>query len=134
MYWIKMRVNLERDEAIVLMAKELHRNEFTIIGMCYAFWSFADAQTKDGLLKHPFRWIDDNIVNCPGFCVAMQRVGWLSITEEYVDILKWDRHNGKSAKKRCDSYARKDRHKAKKQWEKEEQDFPEVDTGKEDTW
>jgi len=101
--WIKLRTNLHGDPAVIAMARALREDAFTIVGRLHALWAWADQHTDDGQL--PYTVLDDinDVVKKRGFAEQMVRVGWLQHRpdEPGVTIPLWDRHNGRSAKKRC---------------------------------
>ncbi len=101
--WIKLRTNLPGDPAVIAMARALREDAFTIVGRLHALWAWADQHTDDGQL--PYTVLDDinDVVKKRGFAEQMVRVGWLEhrAEEPGVIIPMWDRHNGRSAKKRC---------------------------------
>lgn len=98
--WIKMRVDLATDPAVIGMAAELDVSEFEVVGMLHHLWSWADIQSRDGHAPGvTTKWIN-RYVQCDGFAERMQAVGWLEIDHDGIRFPKFDRHNGESAKKR----------------------------------
>jgi hypothetical protein len=101
--WIKLRTNLHGDPAVIAMARALREDAFTIVGRLHALWAWADQHTDDGEL--PYTVLDDinDVVKKRGFAEQMVRVGWLEHRPDEPGIIipLWDRHNGRSAKKRC---------------------------------
>ncbi len=106
--WIKMRVDLPTDPAVIAIAAALDCDEFDIVGRLVAFWSWADRHVSedghaDGVTA---KWIDRNFRHA-GFAQALCDVGWLVIDETGATLPKWGRHNGKSAKERAMATERK---------------------------
>ena len=101
--WIKLRTNLHGDPAVIAMARALREDAFSIVGRLHALWAWADQHTDDGEL--PYTVLDDinDVVKKRGFAEQMVRVGWLEHRPDEPGIIipLWDRHNGRSAKKRC---------------------------------
>lgn len=46
--WIKMRISLAEDPAVIAMAAVLGESEFTIVGRLHHLWGWADVQSRDG--------------------------------------------------------------------------------------
>ena len=101
--WIKMRTNLGGDPAVKSVARETRETAFAVVGRLHAFWSWADQHTDDGELPFTTLADIDDLVEKRGFAAQMLRVGWLIQVEDGagVCIPHWERHNGRSAKKRC---------------------------------
>ena len=101
--WIKLRTNLPGDPAVIAMARALREDAFTIVGRLHALWAWADQHTDDGDLPYTVLADIDDVVKKRGFAQQMLRVGWLEYRGEEPGVIipMWDRHNGRSAKKRC---------------------------------
>jgi hypothetical protein len=101
--WIKLRTNLPGDPAVIAMGRALREDPFTIVGRLHALWAWADQHTDDGELPYTVLADIDDVVKKRGFADQMVRVGWLEHrgTDPGVIIPLWERHNGRSAKKRC---------------------------------
>lgn len=98
--WIKMRVSLATDPAVIGMATSLDRSEFEVVGMLHHLWGWADAHSRDGHADGvTVKWVN-RFVQCDGFADAMAHVGWLLVTETGIVFPHFDRHNGESAKAR----------------------------------
>lgn len=104
--WIKMRVDLGDDPAVILMASKLDVSEDEIVGKLHRLWCWADKHTTDGTAPAiTARWVD-RYVNRTGFADAMILARWISFSEEGVEFPEFDRHNGGSAKKRVEATLR----------------------------
>lgn len=106
--WIKTRVDLPTDPAVIAMAAELDCDEFDVVGRLVAFWAWADRHVSE--FGHAAgvtgKWIDRNFRHA-GFAQAMCNVGWLVLDDTGATLPKWTRHNGKSAKERAMATERK---------------------------
>jgi hypothetical protein len=99
--WIKMRVDLATDPAVIGMAFALECEEDLIVGKLHKLWSWANQQTADGNAPSVTKkWID-RYVCVTNFASALEDAGWLVVTGAGVQIPKFDRHNGKSGKQRA---------------------------------
>jgi len=105
--WIKLRVDIADDPAVVRIAATLDMPEDEVVGKLHRLWSWADRHTVDGLAPGiTANWVD-RYIGAKGFSLAMVAVGWLSITDAAIEFPNFNRHNGESAKKRAESTLRK---------------------------
>jgi uncharacterized phage protein (TIGR02220 family) len=99
--WIKMRVALKDDPSVIQIACATGLDEYAVVGRLHSVWSWADAHTADGNADSVTeKWLD-RYVQVEGFAAAMREAGWLEVTPTGLNIPSFDRHNGKSAKKRA---------------------------------
>jgi len=99
--WIKMRVDLATDPAVIGIAAELGLDEDTVVGKLHKVWSWADAQCANGALDSvTLSWVS-RYVCAQGFAEAMVKEGWLTETDTGIYIPNFDKHNGKPAKRRA---------------------------------
>lgn len=104
--WIKMRGNLWSDPRISRLCDMTDQGEATIIGGLYWLWATADQHSEDGImLGLSIRSIDRN-TGIKGFGDALSAIGWIADHPEGVRIVRFDEHNGSSAKKRCQTAKR----------------------------
>jgi hypothetical protein len=109
--WIKMRVDLADDPAVIAMAVQLQVSELLIVGALHKLWSWADRHTVDGHAKSvTMSWINRYIM-LPGFAEAMLSTGWLEQKEDGIAIPHFDRHNGETGKKRAESTRRQQKYR-----------------------
>lgn len=99
--WIKMRKDLSTDPAVILIAEATGLDEDSVVGKLHRVWCWADSQLRDGnAASVTKKWID-RYTNVAGFADAMERAGWLEVTEEGIAFPNFDRHNGQPAKARA---------------------------------
>ncbi|WP_460151820.1 hypothetical protein [Pseudomonas sp. S2_B07] len=111
--WIKVRVDLATDPAVIGIAASLDCSEFEVVGMLLHFWSWANAQSRDGhIVGVTKNWID-RFVRRDGFAAAMEKVDWLIDEGDGILIPNFNRHNGQSAKKRAVDGKRQKNHREK---------------------
>lgn len=104
--WIKMRVDLGDDPAVVRIASGLDMSEDEVVGKLHRLWSWADRHTTDGTAPAITpKWVD-RYVGCAGFAEAMVKSSWISFSEDGVLFPHFDRHNGDSAKRRGEAAIR----------------------------
>lgn len=99
--WIKVRIGLADDPAVVRMAAVLGINEDEVVGKLQRLWGWADQQTTDGCIEFIGPTWVDKFIGKEGFAAAMQSVHWLEFSASGLQLPNFDRHNGKSAKRRA---------------------------------
>lgn len=98
--WIKMRVDLADDPAVIKIAGLLNVQEDLVVGKLHRLWAWAFTQTCDGTAAVSPQWIDRK-VSLEGFAHAMATAGWLRIDAESVQFPHFERHLSNSAKQRA---------------------------------
>jgi hypothetical protein len=110
--WMKMRTNLWDDPRVGRIVDLTDSTEATVVGGLYWLWSMADQHTEDGWLPGMSLRQIDRKSGVPGLGQALVDIGWLEGRADGVLIVRFDDHNGKSAKKRCQTASRVAKHKA----------------------
>ena len=105
--WIKMRSNLWDDPRVSRLCDLASANEAVIIGGLYWLWTSADQHSTNGLLSGLTSKAIDRKSGIKGFGDALITIGWVSESAEGVQIVRFEEHNGKSAKRRCAESVRK---------------------------
>ncbi|MEA3224931.1 MAG: hypothetical protein U9Q07_03200 [Planctomycetota bacterium] len=74
-----------------------------VLGALFRLWSLADEQSEDGILDGYTAQSLDSEVGISGFAEALadERIGWLAIHDDCIQVLDFDKHNGESAKRRA---------------------------------
>ena len=109
--WIKMRVDLHTDPAVMRMADVLGADSYQVVGWLYAAWVWADTHAdRHGHVTLVSRSCLDAVTGRSGFGAAMEEVGWLRSEAgdgAGVTFPKFDRHMGEGAKERRKAAERK---------------------------
>lgn len=105
--WIKMRGNLWDDPRVSGICDLIDATEASVIGGLYWLWSTADQHTEDGILPGLTLRAIDRKTALPGFGSALVDIGWVETSEDGITIVRFDEHNGTSAKRRCTEAQRK---------------------------
>jgi len=105
--WIKMRCNLWDDPRVARICDLTESSESSVIGGLYWLWATADQHSEDGLMPSLTIRSIDRKTQINGLGTALVSVGWLVDTEDGVRIVRFEEHNGKSAKRRCSESVRK---------------------------
>jgi len=103
--WIKMRIDLYEDPAVIEMADRMDEREEHIVGYCHKIWSWVSRQCGDGTATGVALVSLGRVVNLPGFPELMCDVGWLEYDDSgerpVIKIPKFERHLSQSAKQRA---------------------------------
>jgi hypothetical protein len=112
--WIKMRVDLDKDPAVISISTDLNVTECAVVGMLHRLWSWADAHARNGHVAGVTKkWIDRYVCH-DGVADALEKVGWLREENGGITFPNFDRHNGQSAKKRAVDARRQCEHRENK--------------------
>lgn len=112
--WIKVRDDLVDDPAVAGIGTILGLDKYAVVGRLVKVWSWLDRQSRDGHAAVARSYIDE-LVHTPGMGAAMEQVRWLQVVNEcHIFFPNFERHNGKSAKKRALATRRKQDERARK--------------------
>jgi len=104
--WIKMRGNLWDDPRVAKLCDLTDSGEAAVVGALYWLWATADQHSEDGVMPGLTLRQIDRKTGLPGFAAALVAIGWLTDDPAGVCIVKFEEHNGASAKKRCQTAKR----------------------------
>lgn len=104
--WIKMRDNLWDDPRVSKIVDMTDSSEAAVIGALYWLWAMADQHTENGILPGLTLRSIDRKTSVPGFAEALCAIEWLADHPDGVRIIDFEKHNGSSAKKRCQTAKR----------------------------
>lgn len=119
--WIKVRTNLWNDPRVSELCDKTKSNEATVVGGLYWLWATADEHTETGLLPGLSVNAIDRKTGIPGFGAALVSIGWVDDSLSGITILRFDEHNGASAKTRAQTAKRVANHKTNAQVTQETQ-------------
>ena len=110
--WIKMRCNLWDDPRVAKIVDLTDSSEAAVVGALYWLWAAADQHTEDGIMHGLTCKAIDRKTGVPGFADALIVIGWIADYPEGIRIVDFEKHNGTSAKKRCQTAKRVANHAA----------------------
>lgn len=110
--WIKMRDNLWDDPRVAKIVDLTDSSEAAVIGSLYWLWATADQHTENGIMPGLTLKSINRKTGVQGFAEALCEIGWLADHPEGVRIVDFEKHNGSSAKKRCQTAQRVAKHTA----------------------
>jgi DNA replication protein DnaT len=116
--WLKLENITPNKFEIMQMADILNKNRQEVVGIFIDYLVWLNEQCDKAFIPASAQGHIDEKVNCPGFCNALQEVGWMNITETDLEIVKFDRHNGNTAKSRSQNNRRVANYRAKNKIEK----------------
>ena len=111
--WIKMRGNLWDDPRVSRMCDLTGQSEASVIGGLYWLWAAADQHTEDGVMQGLSLSAINRKVGIKKFGEALTEVGWIADHPEGTRIVRFEEHNGASAKRRCQTAKRVANHESK---------------------
>lgn len=112
MGWIKIDTTLFHKPEVVRISALLGTKKTETVGLLVQLWTLADGLTEDGFIQYYGRAEIDCLVEKKGFCKALEDVGWIELTADGVTLCKFEKHNGKSAKRRAETSKRVNAHRA----------------------
>ena len=111
--WIAMQIGLENEIEVIQLSQTLGLNRWDVCGRLLSLWGWFDQHTADGWARGVSAEYFDRELDHPGFCRAVESVGWLKIYTADVGpgpsviVTKFDRWMGQSGKKRLADNRRK---------------------------
>lgn len=96
-----MRSNLWDDPRIGRLCDITGSSEATVIGALYWLWANADQHSEDGSITELTLRQIDRKTGIAGFGDALCAIKWLAELSDGVRIIRFEEHNGSSAKKRA---------------------------------
>ena len=114
--WIKIEHALPDKPEVMQMASILDIDADAVVGKLIRVWLWFDTHTNNGTAPVTVQALLNRYTCVTGFVDAMEKVGWISIDNERLSIVGFDRHNGTSAKARanCNRRVAKSREKKNK--------------------
>lgn len=115
--WIKVEVITPDKPEIYRLAEILSIDPDSVLGKLIRIWAWADQQTIDGNANGNAASVTKNAIDriafLPGFADALLQVGWLKTEGNTLMFPNFERHNGKSSKKRTLTNRRVTEHRQK---------------------
>jgi hypothetical protein len=99
--WIKIDVNLHEKPEVIQLSSILGIPVEQVMGCLFRIWSWFDQHTDNGHALRVTYVTLDRFVCHTGFAEALNLVGWIAQDGADLSLPNFDRHNGKSAKKRA---------------------------------
>lgn len=112
--WIKVEKATRGKPEVLRLAVALNVHPMHALGLCVAFWSWADDQLTDGHAVGVTKEVLDTHLGHAGFCEALESVGWLQVRSGSLVVPHFDRNLSESAKNRALAKDRKGKQRQSK--------------------
>jgi len=109
--WIKMAHGLGDKPEVWQIAGILNIDPDSVVGKLHRVWCWFDLNTEDGNAFGVTFTLVDRVTGVAGFGEAMFIAGWLNQQDKVLSLPNFERHNGKSAKRRALTNERVARHR-----------------------
>lgn len=109
--WIKVTHWTPDKPEVFCVAELLKIDPDAVVGKLIRVWIWADQQLESCNAVSVTKVLLDRIACVTGFSDALLKVGWLSENEGVLSFTNFDRHNGKTAKKRANTAIRVEKHR-----------------------
>jgi len=104
--WMKIELETPNKIEVTEMAEFLGVSNNEVVGMLVSYFAWLNQHCKDGALPISSIKFLNNLTGSAEFCNALSLVGWLQFSEDRVEVVNYDRHNGQNAKKRAENNRR----------------------------
>ena len=107
--WIKVEKATPDKPEVGFIARACGVSQADAFLAWFRLWSYLDDQISDGSVRMWTPEDCDRIGRLPGLGNALssdQGCGWITFHGSGATVTNWDRHNGQSAKKRCQTNRR----------------------------
>jgi hypothetical protein len=109
--WIKVTHWTPDKPEVFCVAELLKIDPDAVVGKLIRVWIWADQQLESCNAVSVTKVLLDRIACVTGFSDALVKVGWLVENEGVLSFTNFDRHNGKTAKKRANTAIRVEKHR-----------------------
>lgn len=99
--WIKVAKRTPHKPEMLAIAAECRVDLPTAFLAWFDFYAWLDGETTDGKIYGYSEFQLDGKAGIPGFCRAMQSVGWLFNLGDHWEIANFTAYNGAGAKQRA---------------------------------
>lgn len=110
--WIKVRTNLWTDPRVSQLCDLTDASKPAVVGALYWLWSSADEHTQNGHMPGLSIKAIDRESGVPGMGAALLSIDWIADTPGGITLMRFDEHNGASAKSRAQTAKRVAKHRS----------------------
>lgn len=111
--WIKWTAGTDQKPEVLRIARTLNISHAETVLALIRLWCWADESTQDGVIQGVTLADVDGVVRLPGFAEATREAGWIVEQDGGIVLPNFDRHMGRSAKRRLMGAERARRFRAK---------------------
>jgi hypothetical protein len=105
--WIKIETHTPDKAELRQVARRCGCSRAEAFLACFRLFAWLDEQTSDGHVAFFTPADADDVAGLEDFGAALQEVGWITFGPTGAVVAHWERHNGQSAKRRCQDAERK---------------------------
>ena len=109
--WIKIEHALCDKPEVIQMSDKLRIDPDAVVGKLVRFWSWCDQQSIAGNALGVTKMFLDRLTHQPGFSDALLKVDWLQVRSGSLEVPRFARHNGQTAKARAVTNRRVSKHR-----------------------
>ena len=114
--WIKMEVTLSEKPEVLAISAKTGMEPDLVVGRLFRVWRWFDQHTEGGkapgVTLQTLRYAIGNTPGADEFLVAMRDVGWLTVTDDGLELPRFERHCGATAKTRAETARRVAKHRS----------------------
>lgn len=111
--WLKFESNLpEKPEVLAITALMGWDDPDLTVGKLMRLFRWFDQHTTDGNASGVTSALLDRVIGVTGFVQAVQKAGWVVVSDDGIALNHFDYHNGASAKTRAQTAKRVGKHRA----------------------
>jgi len=105
--WLKVEKDTPVKPEVVAIAGALGISTDEAFAKCFRFWAWADSHTLDGTIRNVTATWVDSFVGAAGFATALEKVSWLRLRSDGIELPNFGKHCGAPAKARAADALRK---------------------------
>jgi len=112
--WIPWTKGLETRHEVAVIADITGLSNWEVAARLMAVWSWVDSESQTGRMARYARATIDMVAQHNNFASAMERAGWLSVTDNAIAFPHWDRLHTETQKARLLAAERQRKHRSRK--------------------
>lgn len=111
--WLKLECSTpDKPEVFAITASMGWDDPDMTVGKLFRVWRWFDQQTVSGNAPGVTCLLLDRIAGATGFAQAMEKAGWLIVSDTGLQLPNFEKHNGSTAKNRAQTAKRVAEHRA----------------------
>lgn len=112
--WIPWTKGLETRHEVAVIADLTGLSNWEVAARLMAVWSWVDSESQTGRMARYARATIDMVAQHNNFASAMEKAGWLSVTDNAIIFPHWDRLHTETQKARLLAAERQRKHRSRK--------------------
>src|SRR3569623_1299990 len=111
--WMKIELETPDKPEVMNIASRLNIDPDAVVGKLIRVWAWFDKHTENGNALRVTKTLVDRVAGVQNFADAMMIENWLVFDDTGIQLPKFDRHNGQTAKTRALTAKRAANHRSK---------------------